>query len=79
MKYTEEERQFFEKRSMENLIENYRPELLRIVGGENCYRLLSGGVRRRFREYGILKKFGNRYEITPRGREMLGVVDDAEG
>lgn len=71
MKYTEEEKKFLEKKRTENLIETYQEELLRIVRGENCFALLPRSVRRRLRRYGIIKKFGHKYEVTPLGREML--------
>lgn len=71
MKYTEKEKEFIEQRSKENLVDMYREELLRVIGGEDCIYLISSRVRKRMREYGILKKFGNRYEVTPLGVKML--------
>lgn len=79
VRYTEEEKDFLEKQSTENLIDMYRQELLRIVRGEKCHKLLPKSVRRRFRNYGILSKIGGIYKVTSRGKEMLGVVDNAEG
>jgi len=72
-KYTEEEKEFFERRSNENLLVTYREELLTTVGGENGILQLPKNVRRRFKKYGIIRKFGHRYELTPKGREMLAV------
>ncbi len=78
-KYTEEENEFLERRSTENLIETYRRELLQIVKGENSCKQLPRAVRRRLREYGILLKIGGTYKVTSQGRRMLGVAGGAEG
>jgi len=78
LKYTEKEKNFLERRSMENLIVTYRQELLRIVEGDDCFLLLPRGVRRRFRRCGILLKIRRGYEVTPKGKKMLSVIDDAE-
>jgi len=79
LRYTEEQNKFFERRSTENLVETYRQELLQIVGGESCLILLPTAVRRQLRQYGILLKMGSKYEVTPKGREMLVVIGDVEG
>ncbi len=71
MKYTEKEQRFCEQRSLENLVENYRQELLRIVGGDNDISLLPRGVRRRMRKDGILSQVGHTYDVTLKGRNML--------
>lgn len=76
--YSENEKKFLEKRSLDNLVEVYRQELLRIIDGEYCHDFMPRGVRKRLREAGILDKIGPKYEVTPRGREMLEVEDDAE-
>jgi len=71
LRFTKEENEFLERRSTENLIEIYRQELLRILSGENCFKLLPRSVRRRLGDYGILKRFGSRYEVTTKGKKML--------
>ena len=78
MRYTEEEKNFLEQRSLENQIVTYRQELLRIVRGEGCPGMLPKGVRRQLRRDGVLSKIGHRFEVTPKGKKMLGVVDDAK-
>jgi len=79
LEYTEEENEFLERRSKENLIETYRRELLQIVKGEDSCKQLPRAVRRRFRGYGILLKVGVIYKVTSQGRKMLGLAGDAEG
>lgn len=69
--FTEEEKEFLERRSTENLIEIYRDELLRVIDGEYCPSFMPRGVRKRLRKADILLKVGPRYEVTPLGREML--------
>ena len=69
--YSEKEKEFIEQRSRENLVEMYREELLRVIEGEDCIYLISSRVRKRMREYGVLKKFGCKYEVTPLGVKML--------
>jgi len=78
LRYTEEEKDFLEKRSTENLIIMYREELLQIVGGEGYPRMLPKGVRRQLRRDGVLSMIGHRFEVTPKGKKMLAVIDDAE-
>ncbi len=73
VKYTAEEQRFCEQRSLENLVENYRQELLRIVGGDNDISLLPRGVRRRMRKDGILSKARHTFGVTPKGRDMLSI------
>jgi len=63
----------FIQRSIENLVEVYREELLKIIEGYNCVDFISTGVRRRLREEGILKKFGSKYTVSQLGRKMLKV------
>jgi len=72
--YTEEENKLLERQSMENLVENYREELLQIIGGSECCILLPRGVRRRMKRDGILSKVGHRYEVSLQCREILAVV-----
>ncbi len=71
MKYTEKEKDFFEQRSLENLIAIYRQELLRIIGGEYGSKVLPRSVRRRLRRNGILTKVGHTFGVSPKGRDML--------
>ena len=71
MKDREEEKDFFEQRSLENLLLIYRQELLRIVGGELCSKVLPKSVRLRLRRNGILTKVGHTFGVTVKGMKML--------
>jgi len=68
--------EFLDRRSTENLFGLYRQELLRIIDGESCITLMTSGVRRKLMTAGILLKKGNRYIVSPRGRNMLGLKED---
>ena len=65
-----EEEHNIEKRNRENLVYTYREELHKIIKGHNC-KVIPSSVRHRMREYGILKKFGNKYRVTQLGKELL--------
>lgn len=71
MEYSAKDEEFLEQRSRENLVDTYREELLKVLEGHNCVGLLSTGVRRQLKKYGILKTFGSKYTVTRLGREML--------
>ena len=71
--------EFLDRRSTENLFGLYRQELLRIIEGESCITLLTSGVRRKLKTAGILLKKGNRYIVSPLGRNMLGLEEGDEG
>ena len=77
--YSKKEYEFLEQRSRENLIENYREELLKVMKGYNIMDFMSLNVRRRLREDGILKKFSGRYVVTKLGREILKSRGGGEG
>jgi len=47
-----------------------------MIEGESCVSLLTVGMRRRLQKEGILLKEGNRYTVSPRGRNMLGLKED---
>ncbi len=66
---------FLDRRSTENLFGLYRQELLRIIEGESCITLMTSGVRRKLMTAGILLKRGNRYVVSPLGRNMLGLKE----
>ena len=68
---SEEEKDFLEQRSLENLITHYRQELLRMVGGEDCSSLLPRSVRRRLRGAMILFMDGHKFGVTVKGMKML--------
>ena len=77
--YSKKEEEFIEQRSKENLIENYREELLKVIEGHNIMDFIPTSVRRRMREDGILKKFGGKYTVTKLGREILKSCGGGEG
>lgn len=66
-------REFLEQRNLENIVETFREELLKIIEGEYSSDLMSSGVRRRMRGDGILEKRGYMYTVTSLGMKLLGL------
>jgi len=58
-------------KSIVNMLGYYRTELKGLVKGKNIVGSIPLGTRKRFIDYGILKKFGTKFELTNIGREML--------
>ena len=62
-------------KSIVNMLGYYRTELKGLVKGKNIVGSIPLGTRKRFIDYGILKKFGTKFELTDIGREMLLVSE----
>jgi hypothetical protein len=58
-------------KSVENMIEFYRVSLLDVADGETIVDSIPKGTRKRLVEYGILKKFGKKFELTDFGLKLL--------
>ena len=58
-------------RSVENMIEYYRASLLESKDGEIIVDSIPKGTRKRLLEYGVLRKFGTKFELTDLGMKML--------
>jgi hypothetical protein len=54
-----------------NLLNYYRNELLDLKKGSNLVDSVSYGTRKRLIEYGIVRRFGSKYELTDRGLTLL--------
>jgi hypothetical protein len=57
--------------NMRNMIDFYRKELTGLLDGAKIVDSVSLGARKRLIEYGILRKFGSKFEITDQGMEHL--------
>ena len=53
------------------MLDYYRTELKELAKGKNIVDSIPLGTRKRFIDYGILKKCGTKFELTNIGREML--------
>ena len=62
-------------KSIVNMLGYYRTELKGLVKGKNIVGSIPLGTRKRFIDYGILKKFGTKFELTNIGREMLHAIE----
>ncbi len=57
--------------NMRNMIDFYRKELSELLAGKKIVDSVSLGTRKRLIEYGVLRKFGSKYELTDQGMEHL--------
>jgi hypothetical protein len=53
------------------MIDFYRKELSGLLVGKKIVDSVALGTRKRLIEYGILKKFGSKFELTDQGMELL--------
>ena len=60
-----------ENLNMRNLMNYYRNELLELKKGSNLVDSVSYGTRKRLIKYGIVRRFGSKYELTDRGLTLL--------
>ena len=58
-------------KSISNMLDYYREDLLGLIKDKKIVDAIPLGMRKRFVEYGILRKFGTRFELTMRGSELL--------
>jgi hypothetical protein len=54
-----------------NMLDFYRKELSGLLAGRKIVDSVSLGVRKRLIEYGVLRKFGSKFELTDQGMELL--------
>ena len=58
-------------KSIFNMLDFYRTELLSLLRGKNIVDLIPQGTRNRLIEHGVLRKFGTQFELTDRGKTIL--------
>jgi hypothetical protein len=61
--------------NMRNILDFYREELSGLLIGKKILDSVSLGTRNRLIEYGVLRKFGSKYELTDQGIELLQTHD----
>ncbi|MFB0558861.1 MAG: hypothetical protein ACETVY_07080 [Candidatus Bathyarchaeia archaeon] len=59
------------ERSVRNMLQYYRKALNRLKRGEFMVDSVPQGTRKRLVEYGIIRKFGNKFELTELGAKLL--------
>ena len=57
--------------NMRNMIDFYRKELSGLLAGKKIVDSISLGTRKRLIEYGVLRKFGSKFELTDQGMRLL--------
>ena len=57
--------------NVRNLLTFYRNELFGLIKGNKLVDSVTFGARKRLVEYGILRLFGSKYELTDRGLALL--------
>jgi hypothetical protein len=57
--------------NMRNMLDFYRKELSGLLAGKKIVDSVSLGTRKRLIEYGVLRKFGSKFELTDQGMELL--------
>ena len=57
--------------NMRNIIDFYRKELSGLLAGKKIVDSVSLGTRKRLIEYGVLRKFGSKFELTAQGIDLL--------
>ena len=57
--------------NMRNMIDFYRKELSGLLAGKKIVDSVSLGTRKRLIEYGVLRKFGSKFELTDEGIDLL--------
>ncbi len=65
------EEDWTDKLNMRNMIDFYSEELSGLLGGKKIVDSVSLGARTRLIEYGVLRKFGSKYELTDQGMELV--------
>ncbi len=60
--------------NVQNLLNYYQAELLELKKGSKIVDSVSFGSRKRLIEYGILRRFGSKYELTDRGLTLLSSI-----
>jgi hypothetical protein len=57
--------------NMRNMLDFYRKELSGLLAGRRIVDSISLGTRKRLIEYGVLRKFGSKFELTDKGMKLL--------
>ena len=57
--------------NMRNMLDFYRKELSGLLAGKKIIDSVSLGTRKLLIEYGVLRKFGSKFELTDQGMELL--------
>jgi hypothetical protein len=59
------------ERSVRNMLRYYRAALVGLKNGECIVDSVPMGTRKMLAEHGIIRRFGNKFELTKRGAELI--------
>ena len=71
MTLSDTEENWSQYKSVLNMLYFYRKELHSLISGKMVTYVIPKGTRERFVEYGVLSKFGSKFELTDQGKELL--------
>jgi hypothetical protein len=60
-----------EYRNANNIINYYKTELISLRRGKKIVTTIPSGTRKRLVEYGIIRRFGSKFELTSDGDQLL--------
>ena len=60
-----------EKMNANNIIQYYKDELLSLKKGKKIVFTIPLGTRKMLLEYGIIRRFGSKFELTDQGNLLL--------
>jgi hypothetical protein len=69
-----QEENYSQKKSVINMLTFYQKELRGLIRGKVITYDIPKGTRIRLIEYGVLRKFGSKFELTDEGISLLQTV-----
>jgi hypothetical protein len=59
------------EKSFRNMLRFYRKALVGLKNGECIVDSVPFGIRKMLAEYGVIRRFGNKFELTKLGAELI--------
>ena len=59
------------QRSIENMVIYYQNQLIELLSGKSIVNVVPKGTREILMQFGVLIRFGSKYELTEHGKELL--------
>lgn len=71
LRLTAEVEDWLETKNVRNMLRYYKKALLVLKNGGCIVDSVPTGTRKRLMEYGVIRRFGNRFELTKLGNELI--------
>ena len=68
---TREMEEWVLEKSVKNMVNFYRKALINLKKGKFSKDSVPLGIRKKFIDYGIIRKFGNKFELTKMGAQVI--------